>query len=213
LFKEYKFNFNTRLLKDALNINFLVGYSLISQNNLHDYTIYETSFNSNQLNFGTSLELFFNSVEKKSSFITSLMYFLNSEIDDQEFGFGSGNPNYASVKNDLSLLTLDLKYRQYYKLKNNNYLFINAGVGINLTNGKTSYIRNSTNDFIADLDYDSASVFLTFGIGYNIKKLSLELNYIPKFNNVFNPVSDNINFGNWKYNRQIANLSLSYEIF
>tara|TARA_R110001606_G_scaffold278896_2_gene427452 strand:+ start:2126 stop:3379 length:1254 start_codon:yes stop_codon:yes gene_type:complete len=209
--KEYKYFI--RDFKDALNINFLVGYSITSQRNLHSFAIYETSFNTNHLHFGASLEFFFNTNSKKSSIISSLIYLTNSESDVQNFSFGSGNQNFSLVKNDLNLLSLDFKYRQYFKVRTNHYLYINGGLGLNYSNGNTSYSLNTKDDFISDLTYNTANPFFIIGIGYNVNKLSFDFNYIPKYNGVFDPIIDNANSGNWEFNRQIINLTLSYELF
>ena len=208
---EYK-TFN-RDLKDALNINLAIGYSSVSRETFNGYTISDIYLNTTHLNFGIGFETFLNTTYKKSSFITSLTYHLKSNSDDQNFAFRSGNPDNSTATSELSFLTLDLKYRQYFKLNKNSFVYVNAGAGLSHASGKTAYIFNPTGEFISDLKLDKSNLFLIFGLGYNFNKLSLDINYVPSYSGTFTVIENNSSAGGWNFKKHFVNVSLSYELF
>jgi hypothetical protein len=198
--------------KDAININFLVGYSMISQKNkAQSSSSFNTSINTNHINLGVNFEFFFNSSMKKSSILASLVYNTNNS-NDEDFAFGTGNSDNSIATNELSFLNLNLKYRQYYKL-NRGYIYLNGGVSVIYSLGKTSYTFIPTDAIISELRYDQPNLFLTFGVGYNYDKLGFEINYIPSYAGAFQIEENNATSGTWSFDRQHISLTFSYNVF
>jgi hypothetical protein len=203
-----------RSLKDVFNISVIAGLGLTSQENENSGANVSSDFNNLGVNLGISLELFQNSYRKKSSIITTLLINLNSS-HAEDFSFIANNANDVTVESKLNAVNLDVKYRQYFnnKTNTNRYFYINAGIGTNYSLGNTKYFFNTTNSLIADLDYSrDLKVYFLAGIGYNFNKYSIDLNYIPAINGDFSN-NEKINSGNWSFNRQVINFTLSYEIF
>tara|TARA_R110000868_G_scaffold4211_7_gene26502 strand:- start:32156 stop:33406 length:1251 start_codon:yes stop_codon:yes gene_type:complete len=203
---------NSRDFKDAINITPKLGYSFISQTTKTEDNSFETSFDESQISFGLDIELFFNAKFKKSSVILSYMH--HNKIDKQgEFSFTQ--PNDSQVYNTLTMNDIQLKYRQYFKLTYNQYLYVNAGLLGHISKGGTEYAFTQTNAKFADLKYDNNQNNLTFslGIGYNFNNIYFELNYIPKIKANYETLSNVSTSSGWQYERSVINLSLGYAIF
>lgn len=203
-----------RSLKDVFNISVIAGLGLTSQENENSGANVSTDFNNLGVNLGISLEVFPNSNRKKSSIITTLLLNLNAN-HKEDFSFSSNNANDVTVESNLKALNLDVKYRQYFnsKTNTNRYFYVNAGFGTNYSFGNTKYFFNSPYSLIADLEYNrDLKMYFIAGIGYNINKYSIDLNYIPTTNGIFTN-NEEINSGNWSFNRQVINVTLSYEFF
>lgn len=202
-----------RDFKDAFNITPTIGYSFLNQDNINETSSFNSTFKTNHINIGLDIEYLLNNLEKKSAFVFSINYLINSD-NEEDYSFGQGNPNNSTIVNELSLITLDLKYRYYITLKQNNTFFLNAGIGGHFSSGKTTYTFNPTNAFIADLKYNNVNpIHFSLGAGYNFKKYYLQASYIPKFKGDFDSLTSEATNGKWNYERSLFNISLGYSIF
>ncbi len=208
-YKQYDTYLN-RDFKDAFNITPKLGYSFNSQSVKTINDNFKNSFNENHFNFGLDIELFFNTLFKKSSIILSYIYY-NEVNNEGDFSFATSND--SEVFNTLKMNTINLKYRHYFRTFKNQYLYVDAGFLIHSSNGKVEYIFKPTNAHIADLEYNKNNLALSLGIGYNYNNLYLELNYIPKMTGSFDSFTSNATTDNWQFDRSLFNLTIGYSIF
>lgn len=211
-YKKYNSSFVTRDFKDAFNITPKLGYSLNSQSTKTKNNNFETSFDESQISFGVDIEYFFNSTVKKSSLILSYTY--HNEINSEgKFSFASLND--SDVSNTLKIGSVHFKYRQYFRLLKQQYVFANVGVLSYRSIGKTKYTFIPTGASIANLEYsnDQNEVTFSLGLGYSYNNVYLELNYIPKMKGIFDSLHSNATTDDWLYDRSLLNFSIGYAIF
>ena len=209
-FSYTKYNsYEARKFKDAINITPKIGYYFSSQSTNTNNNNFASSFQVSQISLGLDVEFFFNTVFKKSSIILSYLHY--TEIDNTGV-FSFGTPNDSEVINTIKMSDLNLKYRQYFRLFHNQYLYANMGVLIHNTSGKIRYTFIPTNANITDLEYGSKLTF-SLGFGYNFKNIYLDLNYLPKMS--WDLVSSNSSATRetWQNSRSLLNLSIGYSIF
>ena len=191
-YKKYERYLN-RDFKDAFNITPKLGYSFNSQSVKTINNKLETSFKENHINYGLDIEFFFNTLFKKSSIIFSYTYY-NEIKKDGYFSFVASND--SETFNSLKMNTINLKYRHYFKIHKNQYLYADAGFLLHSSKGKVESIYTPTNAYISNLKYNSDENNLAFsiGLGYN-------------YNNS-NATSDS-----WHLDRNLLNLTIGYSIF
>lgn len=208
------FNDNNRYFKDAINITPKLGYTSLSQKTNNEVSYYNTKFSNNTLNFGVDLELFVNSPVKSSSFILSYNKILNSK-SESKFIFGEGNPENTDVIQEFSMNILEFKYRYYFQLSQNNFMYINGGFFIHNSKGQTKYVFTEANTYVANLEYDNTknNPSLSLGGGLNFKNIYFEANYIPKIKSGYTSYTDNATLGKWTYERSLFNITIGYNIF
>lgn len=214
--KKYTFikydRYLNRDFKDAFNITPKLGYSFNSQSVKTINDKIRTSFNENHIDFGLDIEFFFNTLLKKSSIIFSYTHY--NEINNEgNFSFVALND--SEFFNSLKMNTINLKYRRYFRILKNQYLYVDGGFLLHSSNGKVESIYTPTNAHISDLEYNSDKNNLAFslGLGYNYNNMSLELSYIPKMTGSFDSFTSNATTDSWQFDRSLLNLSIGYSIF
>ncbi|TMM28876.1 hypothetical protein FDT66_13305 [Polaribacter aestuariivivens] len=201
---------DSRDLKDLISITPKIGYSFYNQDTKAvQSNSFNSSFNSNNLNVGLDIELFFNTIYKKNSFIFSLQHHFKSETKDS-INFGASSPVNVEIANNIGLTNLILSYRHYFKISDEKYIYSNAGVAYNLHSGSTKYTYTNGNEE-ANLTYNNTySLFLS--VGLNIKKYTVELNFMP-ISGDFKSKTDNEGISDWKFKRSVLSFNIGYEIF
>jgi len=210
-YKKYDPYLN-RDFKDAFNIIPKLGYSFNSQSVKTIKDKLKTSFNENHIDFGLDIEFFFNTLLKKSSIIFSYTHY--NEINNEgNFSFVASND--SEVFNSLKMNTINLKYRHYFRILKNQYLYVDAGFLVHSSNGKVESIYTPTNAHISDLEYNSDENNLAFslGLGYNYNNMYLELSYIPKMTGSFDSFTSNATTDSWQFDRSLLKLTIGYSIF
>lgn len=207
-YKKYD-SFLARKLKDAFNITPQIGYYFMSQSTKTENGFFETSFKDSQISFGLDIEYFFNSEFKKRSLILTYMHY--GKIDN-EGDFKFAVPNDSEVSNTIQLSNVHLRFRQYFRLLNNQFLYANIGVLNSMSSGKTEYIFRETETYIADLEYENSFAF-SIGFGYNYKNIYLDVNYIPSIGGAYNSLNFNATRADWEYRRSSLNVSIGYSVF
>lgn len=208
----------SRATKDAINLNVSSGYSLISQKISNGSPNFDTTSSINLINFGMGIEYFINSNFKNYSIIFDAKYFLKGNNEEDFLYSTLNNINVDSkIVNELSLFTFNLRLRKYWKLKNNDYIFGNIGVGIHQNSSNIKYVYKTNNRTFVDLKYNNKIHTQPFhfllGVGYNYQNFLFGLDYAFLMGKL-----DSFNFRattlDWTVNRRnILNLSLSYSLF
>ena len=211
IYKKYDISLN-RDFKDAINITPKLGYSFNSQSVKTINDKLKTSLNENHINFGLDIEFFLNTFLKKSSIIFSYTYY--NEINKEgNFSFVASND--SKTFNSLKINTIDLKYRCYFRIFKNQYIYADAGFLLHSSKGKVEYIFTNTNAHISDLEYNNNDNNLAFslGLGYNYNNMYLGLSYVPKMTGSFDSFTSNATSDSWQFDRNLLNLTIGYSIF
>ena len=110
---------------------------------------------------------------------------------------------------------LQLKFRRYFKINNQQFIYLNLGALTHTSIGETKYDYIATNTNIADLKYNNKqnNVALIFGAGYNLNNIYFEANYMPKIEGKFDSQNSIATLADWGYSRNMFNISISYNIF
>lgn len=211
-YKEYEGFY--RDFKDIFNITPKAGVSLIEQTNSSYNNVgnYDSNFKESQISFGFDFEYFFNTKIKHSSIIASYNYY-TKVTNKEKFSFAQQDD--SEINNTMNSSDLQLKFRRYFKITNQQNVYANAGVLLHMSSGETKYDYINTNANIADLRYNNAenNIAFIFGVGYNIKNLYLEANYIPKIEGKFDTLNTIATLSNWGYTRNMLSISIGYNLF
>ncbi len=211
-FKNYSDSFS-RSITNAFNITPKIGYLKVNNLIKNEDKSYNSDSQKSNLNFGLDIEYFINSIQKRSSIIFSYTYHLNSKVQSR-FAFGAGNPKNSSITNEYQRSAYEVKYRHYFKILKNQYIYLNGGLTLDNSKGEIEYLYEPTNAYIAKLEYEGVNVAFNFGIGYSLYNFHLEMNYVPNLSGDLKTLSDQATNRLWGYERSnMLNISIGYSIF
>jgi hypothetical protein len=199
-----------RDFKDVFNITPKLGSSFNSQSVKTINDKLKNSLNENNINLSLDIEFFFNTLLKKSSIIFYYTHY--NEINKEDtFSFSASND--SNIFNYLKMNTINLKYRQYFRIRKNQYIYADAGFLVHSSNGKVESIYTPTNAQISDLKYNSDENNLAFSLDLGYYNMYLNLSYIPKMTGSFDSFTSNATSDSWQFNRNLLNFTIGYSIF
>lgn len=199
-----------RDFKDVFNITPKLGSSFNSQSVKTINDKLKNSLNENNINLSLDIEFFFNTLLKKSSIIFYYTHY--NEINKEDtFSFSASND--SNIFNYLKMNTINLKYRQYFRIRKNQYIYADAGFLVHSSKGKVESIYTPTNAQISDLKYNSDENNLAFSLDLGYYNMYLNLSYIPKMTGSFDSFTSNATSDSWQFNRNLLNFTIGYSIF
>jgi hypothetical protein len=199
-----------RDFKDVFNITPKLGSSFNSQSVKTINDKLKNSLNENNINLSLDIEFFFNTLLKKSSIIFSYTHY--NEINKEDtFSFSASND--SNIFNYLKMNTISLKYRQYFRIRKNQYIYADAGFLVHSSKGKVESIYTPTNAQISYLKYNSDENNLAFSLDLGYNNMYLNLSYIPKMTGSFDSFTSNATSDSWQFNRNLLNFTIGYSIF
>jgi hypothetical protein len=199
-----------RDFKDVFNITPKLGSSFNSQSVKTINDKLKNSLNENNINLSLDIEFFFNTLLKKSPIIFYYTHY--NEINKEDtFSFSASND--SNIFNYLKMNTINLKYRQYFRIRKNQYIYADAGFLVHSSNGKVESIYTPTNAQISDLKYNSDENNLAFSLDLGYYNMYLNLSYIPKMTGSFDSFTSNATSDSWQFNRNLLNFTIGYSIF